>query len=163
MEAGSIPLRDVHLPDAIGIWPLAPGWWGVIVVLSLILLFGLRCLLRSYRAGAGRRLALRQLNRLHTDYKRHGNAVAYGAEVSKLLRRAMLAYASRPEVAGLTGQAWLDWLDRDLALPQFSGEAGRGLLELPYRDADSDVADIDVDRLYEAVRLRLITPVRGVD
>lgn len=163
MEPSSIPLRDVHLPDAIGIWPLAPGWWVLIAVTLVLAGVGLRYLWQSYRLGASRRVALRALGRLHADYKHHGNPVAFAAEVSELLRRAMLAYSRRAEVAGLTGQAWLDWLDKDLAIPQFDGDAGRGLLELPYRDPGSDVSDIDVNRLVEAVRLRLLTPVRGGD
>ncbi len=28
MEPSELPLRDLHLPDAVGWWPLAPGWWG---------------------------------------------------------------------------------------------------------------------------------------
>lgn len=163
MEPASIPLRDLHLPGAIGIWPLAPGWWVVIAVALLLAGFGLRYLWRSYRQGASRRIALRGLGRLHADYRNHGDPVAFASQVSELLRRAMLAYSRRAEVAGLTGQAWLDWLDRDLAIPQFDGDAGRGLLELPYRNPESDVSDIDVDRLVEAVRLRLLTPVRGDD
>ena len=27
MDPQQIPLRDLHLPDAISWWPLAPGWW----------------------------------------------------------------------------------------------------------------------------------------
>ena len=27
MDPEQIPLRDLHLPEAIGLWPLAPGWW----------------------------------------------------------------------------------------------------------------------------------------
>ena len=35
MNENALPLRDLHLPDAIGWWPLAPGWW-VLIALSLL-------------------------------------------------------------------------------------------------------------------------------
>ena len=34
MEENVLPLRDLHLPEAVGWWPLAPGWWGVIAVVT---------------------------------------------------------------------------------------------------------------------------------
>ena len=29
-------LRDIHLPDTISWWPLAPGWWVLIILLGLV-------------------------------------------------------------------------------------------------------------------------------
>ena len=74
----------------------------------------------------------------------------------------MLAYAPRQEIAGLTGEAWLEWLDRDLSHPQFVAGPGRKLIELPYRSPDSGTVDADVYALVTAVRQRVATPVRGV-
>lgn len=159
MDPSQIPLRDVHLPDAIGLWPLAPGWWVVIAIVLALSIVALRRAMHDYRQGTARRLALRQLKKIKDDYERHGNPVRFAADVSALLRRAMLAYSPREVVAGLTGPAWLEWLDRDLASPCFQGDAGRTLLELPYRDPQADNSDNDVERLYEAARLRLATPV----
>jgi len=82
-----------------------------------------------------------------------------GRQLSELLRRSMLAYAPRHEVAGLTGDAWLEWLDRDLPVPYFHTEGGKSLLQLPYRDPNGDFSDVDVNALLAAVRMRLVTPV----
>jgi hypothetical protein len=73
----------------------------------------------------------------------------------------MLAYAPRDEVAGLTGEDWLVWLDRDLPVPYFHTEGGKSLLQLPYRDPNGDFEDIDINALLAAVKMRLTTPVRG--
>ena len=161
MDPAQIPIRDLHLPTMIGWWPLAPGWWGVIAVVVIGLLLLIRGYLRKRARGAGRRHALRLLEQLVVDYKQHQNAVAFGTEVSELLRRTMLAYAPRGEVAGLTGDAWLEWLDRDMDEPLFEKGAGKGLIELPYRDPLSEIGDFDVDALKEVVRSRLLTPVGG--
>jgi len=161
VDPQQIPLRDLHLPEMVGWWPLAPGWWVVIglAVVGLVLL--LRRLLRKRARGAARRHALRQLNSLVADYEQHHDVVAFGAQMSRLLRRAMLAYAPRQEIAGLTGDEWLAWLDRGLQVPQFVNGPGRVLLELPYRDADSAATSLDIYRLVTAVRQRVATPLRS--
>ena len=160
MDPTQLPLRDLHLPDAIGWWPPAPGWWLVIA----LALFGLgRLLLRAWRTrrfNAPRRYAIKALATVEAEYLSNRDPVALGQQVSSLLRRGMLAYAPRHEVAGLTGEPWLKWLDRGLPVPYFHTEGGKSLLQLPYRDPDGDFSDVDINALLAAVRMRLVTPVR---
>ncbi len=161
MNPTQLPLRDLHLPDPVGWWPPAPGWWLLAaLVVAALAFFGRRWLRERARARA-RRHALRQLDRYVDDYARHGNAVTLGVDLSELVRRTMLAYAPRGEVAGLTGEAWLEWLDRDLDRPVFRQGQGRPLVEWPYRDPTTAVDASDVTGFVDAVRLRLKTPVGG--
>ena len=161
MDPKQIPLRDLHLPEAIGWWPLAPGWWFLI----LVALLAIGYLVHRYRIhrsrGAARRHALRQLTALTAEFEQHGDAVAFSSRLSELLRRTMLAYAPRQEVAGLTGDEWLKWLDRDLDRPRFQGETGRKLLELPYRRPGDDLSALEIVDVVAAVRQRIATPVGG--
>lgn len=161
MDPNQLPLRDLHLPLPIGWWPLAPGWWLVIA----LLLFGLGwLLLRAWRLRqfrAPRRYAISALAAIEAEYLEHRNPVVLGRQLSLLLRRAMLAYAPRHEVAGLTGDSWLAWLDRDLSVPYFHTDGGKSLLQLPYRDPNSDFSDVDVSALLAAIKMRLATPVGG--
>lgn len=159
MDPEQIPLRDLHLPDAIGWWPLAPGWWLLIALALIGVAFLLRAWLKTRARGAARRYALRQLNEIVDRYQDNKNAVEFGADLSELLRRAMLAYAPRLDVAGLTGEAWLRWLDEGLAQPVFAEGPGRQILELPYRRPDTELDVADVDRLVAAVRHRVATPL----
>jgi hypothetical protein len=159
MDPLQIPLRDLHLPDAISWWPLAPGWWLVIALMVVCFAYLLRWYLRTRSRGAARRHALRQLDQLTADFELHRDAVRFSSELSELLRRTMLAYAPRGEIAGLTGDAWLAWLDRDFDVPRFEAEAGRKLLELPYRRPDDEISAMDLVDLLSAVRQRLATPV----
>lgn len=161
MDPEQIPLRDLHLPDAISWWPWAPGWWVVIALALIGLGFLLRAGLRSRARGAARRYALHQLSEIEQQYDQHRNLVAFGASLSELLRRTMLAYTPRENVAGLTGEDWLRWLDRDLAQPVFVEGPGRQLLDLPYRNPDSDLSLTDKQKLLAAVRHRVATPVGG--
>ena len=161
MEDKALPLRDLHLPETLGWWPLAPGWWVVIVAALAALLYLAWRWHKAWKFNAPRRHALRELARFEAEYLEHRNPVTLGKQLSELLRRGMLAYAPRDEVAGLTGEAWLRWLDQDLSVPYFHTEGGRSLLTLPYRDPDSDFSDIDVGALLAAVRTRLSEPLRG--
>ncbi len=162
MGPDQLPLRDLHLPEPIGWWPLAPGWWLVIA----LVLFALGWLLwqawRKYQFHAPRRYAIRELATLESEYFEHRNPVTLGQQLSELLRRAMMAYAPRHEVAGLTGEAWLEWLDKDLPVPYFHTEGGKSLLQLPYRDPQGNFNDVDINALLAAVKNRLDTPVGSI-
>jgi hypothetical protein len=61
----------------------------------------------------------------------------------------------------LTGDAWLAWLDRDLAQPVFVNGAGRALLDLPYRNPQATQPSAEIERLVIALRHRIATPVGG--
>ena len=161
MDETALPLRDLHLPDAIGWWPLAPGWWVVVAILGAVLGYILLRTYRRWQFNAPRRYAMRELARYEAEYLEHRNPVMLGKQLSELLRRGMLAYAPREEVAGLTGGDWLAWLDRGMPLPYFHTEGGKSLLNLPYRDSDDDFSDIDISALLAAVRMRLSVPLRG--
>ena len=160
MDETTLPLRDLHLPDPVGWWPLAPGWWFVLLLVAVGLAYLAWLAVKKWRRNAPRRFSLRQLARYEAEYLQHRNPVTLGKQLSELLRRSMLAYAPREHVAGLTGDAWLQWLDKGMALPYFHTEGGKSLLELPYRDPDGDFSDIDIDALVSAVRMRIGTPLR---
>jgi len=159
MNETELPLRDLHLPDPVGWWPLAPGWWFILLLLGVALGYLTWRAYQRWRRNAPRRFALRELARYEVEYLEHRNPVTLGKQLSELLRRGMLAYAPRGDVAGLTGESWLLWLDSGMPLPYFHTEGGKSLLELPYRDPAGDFSDVDIDALLSAVRLRLNTPL----
>ncbi|MBT8089380.1 MAG: DUF4381 domain-containing protein [Gammaproteobacteria bacterium] len=161
MENSQLPLRDLHLPDPIGWWPLAPGWWFVLSIAATAAGYLAWRAYKRWQHNASRRFALRELARYEAEYAEHRNPVTLARQLSGLLRRGMLAYAPREEVAGLTGEAWLQWLDRGMPLPYFHTEGGKSLLQLPYRNPAGDLPNVDVDALLSAVRMRLSVPLRG--
>lgn len=157
MDPEQIPLRDLHLPEAVGWWPPAPGWWLLAVLLFLAAAFAVWRAWQAYRRNAARRIALAELARLKAAWQADRDVVRLTAGLSPLLRRTMLAYSPRAEVAGLTGPVWLEWLDRGLEDRPFSAGPGRFIVELPYcRPAGQ--YEVDVPRLIETVHRRLATP-----
>ncbi len=160
MNDDALPLRDLQLPETVGWWPLAPGWWVLVALLIVGFVYLAWRWSRAWRFNAPRRYALRELARLEAAYLEHRNPVTLGKQLSELLRRGMLAYAPRADVAGLTGDAWLAWLDQGMPLPYFHTEGGKSLLTLPYRDPEGDFSDTDIGALVSAVRMRLSIPLR---
>lgn len=73
--------------------------------------------------------------RIEASYLLHGDAAACLAALSALLRQVSLRMSEEENtgLAGLTGEAWLQWLDRCLDKPDFSQGSGRLLLVGPYQ------------------------------
>ena len=111
-------LRDIHLPAAVSWWPPAPGWWGVLVL--VLIAAGLAYVFYARRRrNLWRAKALAELARLR--------------DLSVLLRRVAISRFPRHDVAALTGEAWLAFLDRGLGdTKAFQSGAGRVLLNGPY-------------------------------
>ena len=104
-------------PPAVSWWPLAPGWWILIaVVLGLMLWYAWLVFLR-WRANRARRVALRELAHIARHYEQNGDSVQLAKELSELLRRALLAYAPRKDVAGLTALLTVPWALKFLWAP----------------------------------------------
>jgi len=146
MQPQQLPLRDIHLPEPIGWWPPALGWWlllGTICGLGLAL-FLLRRWLRKRRKEP-KRIARREFEKLQTEYQQQRDPKMLVEKISILLRRLYISSYPRTEVAGLTGEAWLEFLDKQLGSPQFTQGHGRCLIEAPYQ---ANVA-INVEVLLE--------------
>jgi hypothetical protein len=126
-------LRPWHLPEPVSWWPPAPGWWLVVLGLILALALGARWLVRRHRDGAPARAARRELAELEARLARDGDGSAFARDLSRLLRRFALARFPRREVAGLTGEAWLAFLDAHGGGWAFRTGDGRALAEGPYR------------------------------
>ena len=123
-----LDLRDIHLPADPAFWPPAPGWWlasGLILFLLILLMAqGLKVWRRQRR----RQRLLKELQTLSAL----GAGPELAARVSELLKRVALSGFERQEVAGLSGEAWLAFLDRTGGDGRFSRGLGRVLADGPY-------------------------------
>lgn len=103
-------LKDIQLPEPVGFWPLAPGYW--ILLFIILITIGLLTfwLLRRKKRHAARRGALIALARL--PLTQHD----YAQQVNTLLKRAVISYLPRENVASLDGDNW--YLLLDALLPE---------------------------------------------
>lgn len=134
--AAKLPLRDIHLPAAPSWWPPAPGWWllvGLLVVGSLLLWL----LWRRIQRLRYRRQALHTLAELEKTVVPMTSLIT---ELSMLLRRSALCAFPGENCASLSGEAWLEFLDRPLTEKPFTAGVGRCLADGPYQPT------VEVDR-----------------
>lgn len=127
------------MPEAIGWWPPAVGWW-----LTAILALSLIVLLVWLHKRLTRKTAAKTAKKLLAEIKRDNTLDNHGkvAELSVLIRRVAISVAPRSRTAGLTGQAWLTYLDSSVKGSPFSEGIGRHLSDAPYRNIQLDDAEI---------------------
>ncbi|HUQ52424.1 MAG TPA: DUF4381 domain-containing protein [Gammaproteobacteria bacterium] len=139
-DYSQLPLRDIHLPGAIGWWPPAFGWW----LVAALVLAGFAAYAVYYYRGRHKRAALRALTRVRAALEQGAEPVACLQYVSTILRRfAMTSVGAAPvtdaavDVPGLIGERWLHYLDGRWERTEFSAGLGRQLLVAPYARPNS--------------------------
>jgi hypothetical protein len=138
MQPTQLPLKDLHLPEMIGWFPPAFGWWLVVVLIPLSLWFLYGCYQRLTRK-TSLKTAKRLLNTLKNSTVSNSEKLT---ELSALLRRVAISVAPRAQTASLTGQAWLAFLDSTLKDAPFTTGAGRCLADAPYRQSPPSEQEI---------------------
>ena len=129
-------LHDIHLPKAIGWWPLAPGWYLLAIITIIFCLLIIVLSRRYYRNTQAKRKALLTLTVYQQQYEQEGNSQCASAQVSELLKRVALVYYPRQEVASLQGEAWITFLNGTAKGVNFNA-VRRQLLELPWRPSQN--------------------------
>lgn len=136
-------LRGIHLPEAVGFWPLAPGWWIALAVLVGIVVLAI-VMVRMRRASLAHH-ALRELGELdpaREDFQ------SLAVSVSALLRRVALRRFGQNRVASLHGSSWQEFLSETSPRGRrrrttFDEDMGRLLATAPYAPPGSASFDLE--------------------
>lgn len=149
-QLGSDPavlnLRDIHLPEAISWWPIASGWW-IIFVGLVALLISLFIARKLYLNKQLNRDIKAELDNIKQQFQQTKNKPQLAKSLSILLRRASISFYPNTDIAGLTGESWLNHLDSTFnptsadkkKSPQFKSKVGETLLSAPYLPVDSEL------------------------
>lgn len=151
MEPAADVLRDIHGLDAVGWLPLAAGWWYLLGgVVAVLLLVGLRYWIIYNGPWLGwRGDARRQLRHLKKALAK-GEPREIADRLSELLRRIAMARSGRREAAGITGDAWLCWLEEHDDTGFDWQTRGRVLLVAPYMPPAMTVQKDELGKLIRA-------------
>lgn len=141
-DPASLPLREIHLPESVGWWPPAPGWWILPCLVGLVAIAAWysRLLYRRRRYSA-LNMARKELEEIRIRYAADRDSRSCAVAVSGLLRRLCISIFPRGETAGLTGNDWLAFLQERVKVQagqEDNGneelqDTGRILLAAPYR------------------------------
>ena len=148
-----LPLKDIHLPDAISWWPPALGWWILVPCVIALIAVLLWWSIHRIKQGQYRRCALKELEQQQARYKEHGDTLQYISQLNQLLRRVALQCYGRNVVAQLTGDTWLAFLQQHCSAKQFDTDTATKLINAAYR-AEPEIA---IDASTQLTRLWIKT------
>lgn len=132
-------LKDIQLPESISWFPLAIGWWVLLTLVITAIIVGY-FLIKKVRIRRLNKTALKMLQRINSD---DCSDLTKLQLISQLLRRLVISKDKRQLVASLTGEKWLEYLDKNLPDKPFTQGVGRILLDGQYRaQSKTDIAQL---------------------
>jgi len=117
-----LDIKDIHIPDGVSIFPLAKGWW-VLVICFIALIILLKVFRRIYKTSK-KFYALNKLKAINVS-----NPIDAGIQMSELLKR--ICNVKYREASVLYGREWLDFLNKHTS-HKISSEASDLLIYAPF-------------------------------
>lgn len=142
-------LHDIVEPGAVSMTPATVGWLVLAIAAALLVVWIVIRAIRHHQANRYRTVALRELEAVASAAGYPSTRAQSLAAIAPLLKRTALCVFPRPEVASLTGDAWLQFL-AESGGEAFANGAGSLLLEATYGQGDLD--DQQTSDLLDASR-----------
>jgi len=148
-------LHEILLPEPVSWMPQTIGWYAVFGGILFLAGWWIHRRLRRFRTNRYRRSALAELAVIEWNLQQPEKRAEALAEIPVLLKRTALSAFPRTDVASLSGNEWLVFLDRTMGDSQFGGGVGRLLPELAYAPSGrtSGLPDETLGQLLRLVRL----------
>jgi len=151
-DSGLQNLHEILLPDPVNWMPQTIGWYAVIGLILLVVVCWFYGRLRRFRKNRYRRLALAELAIIEGELQRPERRNKALAEIPVLLKQTALSTFPRSEVASLSGENWLAFLDKTMGGKNFTEDEGRLLPELAYAP-EPRIAELSDERIGNLVKL----------
>lgn len=129
-ELSLLNLKDIQLPPAIAWWPPAIGWWILAILIPLSIYLSYK-LFRYITRKTALKSAKNHLKLLQQNQKlpQQEKLIA----LSNLMRRIAISLYPRQNVASLTGENWLNFLDKSILNRGFNSDVGYLLTTALYK------------------------------
>ncbi len=143
-------LADIHLPQPVGMWPPAPGWWILALLVLVLAVLGARWYLRYGRLRKVCNHALAELDlclaRLTAATVEDSDVakLRYINEVNTVLRRVALVHFPLATSASIDGNAWVDFVRQKGESSAMTDEIAAALSDGRFqKQCEVDVAALD--------------------
>ena len=142
-------IDEILLPEAVSWWPPAPGWVAAGIIIGVLLIVQLFRVATRWWRNRYRREALRQLDQL----QQRGELPELISKLPYYIKATALQAYPRHEVAGLSGDNWLVFLDAHCPGSSFREGVGQNLLPIAYQPKEQwHVSDDDAEQLIHMSR-----------
>jgi hypothetical protein len=148
-------LADIHLPEPVGFWPPAPGWWLLFFVLCAAAVWTARRYYAGWKLARARSFALAELDKQLATLRQqsaHRTAeeiavlnLVFVSDVNAVLRRVAMKNFQHENFASLGGAAWISFLRDHGDASLLDDGLARTLSEGRFARA----WDVDTERLYK--------------
>lgn len=136
-------LRDIHAPDPVGWWPIAPGWWVLLALVLIAIITLVLVAVHRHRRNAYKRQALASAQQYFLQYQQSEDTAGYLEQMSHLLRRVLLNIGEREETAQATGEQWVALLNRYSNSPLTQETSSALAMELYRPNPQADVTALN--------------------
>ena len=132
-------LKELPLPPVIPYTPHTIGW---AILAGILLLLILWSLWRRHKRRLANRYRVEALAELDQIEQALGTEPSAAIRLPVLIKRVALTCASRADIASLSGDAWLQWLDSSLPQAGFLEAPGKLIPTLAYGSPNADSTEL---------------------
>ena len=144
-------LKDLHSPTSISVFPLAPGWY--LLLIMVILFFGIIIWLKFRKQT--KRSRVKEIYALFENLEQNStNNTQLLADLSIFLKRVAISQFPDQQIQLKFGKEWLLFLDQTGKTTEFSNGIGKCLANTYQANAQSD----DYHALFKLIKewLRIV-------
>jgi len=104
-QTAQLQLHDIHVPEQVSNFPIAPGWWLLLALVIIIAVWAYKKFKKNKRLNNSKKQALTALEK---------NPTMSAKECITLLKWAAMQYVNRQQLAKLHGDNFQDFLMKKL-------------------------------------------------
>ncbi len=145
-------LKEVTFPDPVSYVPQTIGWYVLIAAVLISAGYLVYQWYRNWAANRYRTFALRRLDDIEQQLRQPDTRINALTAIPVLIKQTALKCYTRREIAQMSGEKWLLFLDKSYRGAEFSRGVGQLLPDLSYQSA-INFEQIESARLQELLSL----------
>ncbi len=134
LQDSSPHIQDIITPEDVAFWPPQPGWYIILLVLLIIVGIFIAVRMRHKKRNAYRGQGILALEAL----KNKGVSASNILEVNSILKACALQAYNREDIAILSGEKWVVFLNKKAKSVNFNGAFKTILSSGPYEKFNSE-------------------------